>query len=109
MLISNKGKNTISFSPNATLYVDMAGTSINNGNSLVIGLKASNNGGGNSDAGRYGDSITVPGSESKSVNFISSDLVKDAEDWKNVIAAFEQSSRNCVVVLYPQTGDWQEA
>jgi hypothetical protein len=35
-------------------------------------------------------------------------LVKDYGDWRNVIAAFEQSSRNCVIVLYPQTGDWQQ-
>jgi hypothetical protein len=98
MLVSNNGKAPISFSPNATLYVNMSDTKINGGNNLVVSLKK------NGD----GDSITIPGGESRSISLISSELVRDNEDWKNVIEAFEQSSRNCVVVLYPQTGDWQQ-
>jgi hypothetical protein len=102
MLISNKGKNPISFSPNATLYVDMSGTAINGGSNLAVSLKAMSKDGGD------GDAITVPGGESRSVNFVSSDLVKDYGDWKGVIDAFGQSSRNAIVLLYPQTGDWQQ-
>jgi hypothetical protein len=101
MLLSNKGKGVISFSPNATLYVNMSGTPINGGNDLAISLRASNRNG-------ESDTVTIPGGESRLVNFISSDLVKDYEDWQKVIDLFEQSARNCVVVLHPQTGDWQQ-
>lgn len=101
MLVVNKGKNPISFSPNATLYVDTFGTRINDGSNIIVNLKVMRNSG---DI----ESITIPGGEGRSINFMSSDLVKDYGDWKNVIAAFEQSARNCVVVLYPQTGDWHQ-
>jgi hypothetical protein len=102
VLLSNKGKDALSFSPNATLYVNMSGTTINNGNDLAISLRATNRDGGS-------DTVTISGGESRLVDFISSDLVKDyPEDWQKVIELFEQSTRNCVVVLHPQTGDWQQ-
>jgi hypothetical protein len=99
VLISNRGKNPISFSPNATLYVDMSGSKVNNGHNLSVGLR------------RQGDvdAIVVPGGESRAVSFTSSDLIRENDDWKSVLAAYEQSSRDCIVVLYPQTGDWQHA
>jgi hypothetical protein len=100
VLISNKGKDPISFSPNATLHVDLSGTPINAGNNLVIDLKNMN---------KVGDSeaVTVLGGETRAISFISADLVKDHQDWNRVIDLFEQSSRKCFIVLYPQTGDWQ--
>ena len=100
MLMVNQGKNPISFSPNATLYIDTSGTPINGGNNIVIDLKSIKNNGDD-------DSITIAGGGSRSVNFVSSEPVKKYEDWKNIIKIFEQSARNCSVALYPQTGDWQ--
>lgn len=98
VLIENAGARPISFSPNATMYVNTKNTSVGD-RFVVVNLESRKE---NGDL----EPVTVAGGETKVITFVSRDLVLHDPRWKLLLDLFASKSRECFVVLHPESELW---